>query len=224
MSFELVTAFSEELTEMDLALHRIARAALSAYKPLSVSLRKLLATGQGNDLLKRVSEKLDVEVAPVWQTSPPGPSPAASQALGDDFFADNKRYATYGIWNMIYDSQLDAPGDAVEVPFYEAIDKECCRFDQQTLTWRSLAKTVGDKLGAHADDEIPAELDFLEGLIVGQDGPQGLSYMLERLGRVVLSRGQELLGMEDRPVEPDQKTTWLGQLLKRFRGTAKPGQ
>jgi hypothetical protein len=97
-----------------------------------------------------------------------------------------------------YDTAEDAPPGSVEVPLEAALAGRCIALQSaggtQSLTWLEAIVTVADKLAVHADEEIPALLDQLDGLIVHNNQNAGFVQVLRKVARVVVPRGRAVVG------------------------------
>lgn len=186
---EIEKQLADAVDELADALQRLLEGKRSAARTIASNLRLMLGPGWGDRLFWRVAEAKGVEVASVWQ----------SQGLK---FGENENQL--GVLVVVfgpsfYNSPEDAPPGSIEVPLTEALDSRCFTVVSEAggtkdLTWLEVIVTVANKVAVHADDEIPAVLDQLDGLIVHNGENAGFEHVLRKVAEVVVPRGQAVVG------------------------------
>ncbi len=185
---DVETQLGEAVDELAHALERSLEGQKSAARTIAVNLRLMLNKRRGDQLLRRVADAKGIQVAPVWQSQGPqfghsgGPVPGDLVAFGPSF----------------YDTADDAPPGSIEVTLDDALAGSCLTIQSGgrafSLTWMETIVTVANKLAVHADDEIPALLGQLDGLIVHNGQNAGFEQVLRKVAKVVVPRAQAVVG------------------------------
>lgn len=185
---EIEKQLGEAVDELANALQRLLEGERSAARTIAVNLRLLLNRRRGDDLLWRVADAKGIHVAPVWQSQGPLFGQPGDPVAGALVMAFGPAF---------YDTAEDAPPGSVEVPLDEALAGRCfaVQFAGGThgLTWLEAIVTVADKLAVHADEEVPALLDQLDGLIVYDGHNAGFEHVLRNVAQVVVGRGRAVV-------------------------------
>ena len=186
---EIEKQLGEAVDELANALQRLLEGQRSAARTIAANLRLMLNEQRGDRLLWRVAEAKGAPIAPVWQSQGPQFDQPGGPAPGDLVMAFGPSF---------YDTADDAPPGSVEVPLEGALSSPCLTVQSDgaavTLTWLETIVTVANKLAVHADEEIPALLGQLDGLIVHNGQNAGFEQVLRKVAEVVVPRGYAIVG------------------------------